>query len=88
MNAPSHDRLIHRLSFRGALVADSAIHVGTGQPGAEEATDMPVARDGRGAPYIPGSSFRGAFRSSLESLLRGLDRAEIRPGCCKSCRQE
>jgi CRISPR-associated protein Csm3 len=76
---PSHDHLSNRFTLRGVLVAESAVHVGSGEAGAAAgATDMPVARDGRGRPYLPGSSFRGAFRASLESLLRGLGRQEIR----------
>ncbi len=79
MSGPSHDRLIHRHAFRATLVTETALHVGTSESGRQmAATDLPVARDGRGAPYIPGSSFRGALRSGLESLLRGLGRPELR----------
>lgn len=79
MNAPSHDRLIHRHALRADLVTETALHIGTSEAGRQmAATDLPVARDGRGAPYIPGSSFRGALRSSLESLLRGVGGEELR----------
>lgn len=74
----AHDRLLRRHTLRAAVVAETALHVGTGEAGATGATEMPVARDGRGRPYIPGSSFRGALRSGLESLLRGLERTEVR----------
>lgn len=76
---PSHDRLHHRYSLRGAVVFDGAVHVGTGEMGGVlSATDMPVARDGQGLPYLPGSSLRGALRAGVESLLRGLSRSELR----------
>ncbi len=69
-----HSRLESRHVLRGELVCDTAVHVGTsGATDVLATTDMPVARDGAGRPYIPGSSFRGSFRSGLESLLRGLD---------------
>jgi CRISPR-associated RAMP protein (TIGR02581 family) len=73
-----HDALVNRYSVTGTLVCTTALHVGTGgsPPTGLEASDLPLARDGRGLPYVPGSSFRGAFRSGLESLLRGLERPD------------
>jgi CRISPR-associated RAMP protein (TIGR02581 family) len=94
MIQPAHDRLLQRYSIRGNLVCDSAVHVGSSGVGAEAlATDMPVARDGRGRPYLPGASLRGALRAGIESLLRGLDRPGHRvcdpfdkqPGAGQSC---
>jgi CRISPR-associated RAMP protein (TIGR02581 family) len=78
MTAPAHDRLLERYSIRGVLVCESAVHVGTGAAGALAPTDMPVARDGHGRPYLPGSSLRGALRAGVEALLRGLDRSGLR----------
>ncbi len=74
MSAPiSHDRLIRRFSLRASLLCESAIHVGSGDSAnALAAADSPIARDGRGRPYIPGSSLRGSLRSGIESLLLGL----------------
>jgi CRISPR-associated RAMP protein (TIGR02581 family) len=70
---PSHHALRHRDRISGALLCKSALHIGAGQA-ADVLTpsDMPLTRDGRGRPYVPGSSFRGVLRSGLESLLRGL----------------
>lgn len=75
MTTPAvHDRLVRRVSVAGELETDGALHIGTGSGGGGvEASDMPVARNGHGRPYVPGSSFRGSLRSGLESLLRGLD---------------
>lgn len=77
---PSHDRLTVRYSLTAELVAESALAVGAGAATSSAATasDLPVARDGAGRPYVPGSSLRGAWRAALESLLRGLDRPEVR----------
>ncbi len=79
MKKHGHSRLENRYALRGEVVCDSAVHVGTGSTSDVQATsDMPVARDGSGHPYIPGSSFRGALRSGLEALLRGLgDHVEV-----------
>lgn len=79
MTAPvAHDRLIHRYSLRGQLVCTSALAIGAGAASAEaSASDLPLARDGAGRPYVPGSSLRGSWRSALESLLRGLDRDDL-----------
>lgn len=78
--AIGHDKLVNRYRLSGTLVCQTALHVGSGsapQTGVQ-ASDLPVALDGRGLPYVPGSSFRGAFRSALEALLRGLDRPGLR----------
>jgi CRISPR-associated RAMP protein (TIGR02581 family) len=52
-------------------VADSALHVGTGRISTVAGTELPVIRDTVGRPFIPGSSFKGALRSHLETLVRG-----------------
>jgi len=75
MSAPiPHDRLLRRFSLSAHLVAESALHVGSGETAnALSAADSPIARDGRGRPYVPGSSLRGALRAKIEALLLGLD---------------
>lgn len=69
-----HSRLVERFSLEADLVCKTAIHVGAGKASTDvrAASDLPVVRDGAGSPYIPGSSFRGALRAGLESLLRGV----------------
>lgn len=68
-----HSRLLHRHCLRARMVCENPVHVGTGSTTDVQATsDMAVARDGQGRPYVPGSSFRGALRSGLEALLLGL----------------
>ena len=84
-----HSRLVSRHSLRGVLICETAIHVGTGdRTDILAASDMPVARDGTGRPYIPGSSFRGGLRAGLESLLRGLENSETKKRVCDPLRQE
>jgi CRISPR-associated protein Csm3 len=79
MSAPiPHDRLLRRFSLSAHLVSESALHVGSGETAnALSASDSPIARDGRGRPYLPGSSLRGALRAKLESLLLGLGRLRV-----------
>ncbi len=56
-----------RLLVAGTLVADTPWHVG----GAEEdvATDLPLARNGRGRYYLPGTSMAGVVRAWLEDAF-------------------
>jgi len=65
------DTLQSRLTVEGCLVADSALRVGIGRVSAITGAELPVIRDARGRPFIPGSSFKGALRSYLEALARG-----------------
>jgi CRISPR-associated RAMP protein (TIGR02581 family) len=84
----SHAALHERVSLRASLVAQSALHVGGGAGGGGiEPSDLPIARDGAGRPYIPGSSLRGSLRSSLEALLRGVVGHHLRV-CDPFCRDE
>jgi CRISPR-associated RAMP protein (TIGR02581 family) len=65
------DTFQSRLTVAGYLVADSALRVGTGRVSAVAGTELPIIRDARGRPFIPGSSFKGALRGHLEALIRG-----------------
>ncbi len=54
-------RLLHgRLVVSGTLRAERALHVGGGEEGTD--TDLPLARDGRGDLYVPGTSLAGVLR--------------------------
>lgn len=66
------DTFQSRLTVEGYLVTESALRVGTGRVSALTGSELPVIRDARGHPFIPGSSFKGALRSYLESLVRGM----------------
>jgi CRISPR-associated RAMP protein (TIGR02581 family) len=62
-----------RLRVGGALRAETALRIGSGGGGGPTEHDLPVLKDAYGRPCIPGSSFKGAYRSHLEKLLRGMD---------------
>ncbi len=59
-----------RLHFKGQIVFTSAMRIGTEKSSAVDAPNTPVLRDITGLPYIPGSSFKGALRSYVESVAR------------------
>ncbi len=62
-----------RLRVGGMLRAETALRIGSGGGGGPTEHDLPVLKDVYGRPYIPGSSFKGAYRAHLEKLLRGMD---------------
>jgi CRISPR-associated RAMP protein (TIGR02581 family) len=66
------DTIKHRLRFSGQLVVLTGLRIGAGRDTDVAGHDLPVMRDGNGRPFIPGASFKGVLRSSLEALLRGL----------------
>lgn len=61
-----------RLRIPGVLYLDTALRIGTGRSGST-GVELPVVKDVVGRPYIPGSSFKGAYRAHLEALLRAFD---------------
>lgn len=56
-------RLHARLRLTGTLVAEAPLHVGG--EGVDPDSDMPLARDGQGRLYLPGTSLTGAIRAAL-----------------------
>lgn len=72
-----------RYLISGNLVLDTPMHIGKGASLEPIGTDLPVVRDHRGLPFIPGSSIKGVVRSTLERLVRSLTFAEERKiRCC------
>jgi len=69
-----------RLVLSGDLFAQTALRVGAGRATEPGGSDLPVLRDTHGRPYIPGSSFKGALRSYVESMARAV--AGQRWGAC------
>jgi len=63
-----------RLRVIGTLHLETAMRIGAGGGGGATEQDLPVIKDLAGKPYIPGSSFKGAYRAHLEALLRGIDK--------------
>lgn len=57
-----------RYVFTGRLVTITALHIGGGGRATLSPTDSPVILGADRKPMIPGSSFKGAFRSTVEKL--------------------
>lgn len=70
----SRARLQTRHQVQGALVFDTALHLGGGRIPAK-GTDSPIVRDGFSRPYIPGSSIKGAVRAAVERIVPNLNLA-------------
>lgn len=62
-----------RLELVGTLTTVTALRIGAGRSTQPIGSDLPVIKDALNRPLIPGSSFKGALRSRLESFLRGID---------------
>lgn len=72
--------LRNRYVFEGELAMLTAFHIGTGTGRmTASSSDSPVVLTPEGVPFIPGSSFKGVLRSTVEKLLPGL------PGKWFSC---
>lgn len=71
--AQSHPRyeLRNRFVFTGTLVMQTALHIGGGKA-TLSSSDSPVVLTPDQQPYIPGSSFKGALRSTVEKLAAAL----------------
>jgi CRISPR-associated RAMP protein (TIGR02581 family) len=66
------DTFKNRLELSGTLTTITALRISLGRSSEPIASDLPVIKDALGNPLIPGSSFKGAMRSRLESFLRGI----------------
>lgn len=60
-----------RYLFQGKLVLGTALHLGGGRL-AFVSTDAPLVRTPDGYPFIPGSSLKGVFRSTVEKIAGAL----------------
>jgi len=56
-----------RYLFTGTLALETGLHIGSGWV-VGSPSDTPVIRTPDGRPFVPGSSFKGAFRSTVEKL--------------------
>lgn len=66
------DTFKNRLEIEGKLETVTALRIGAARSTEPIGSDLPVIKDVLGQPLIPGSSFKGALRSRLESFLRGI----------------
>ncbi|MBD2194839.1 MULTISPECIES: type III CRISPR-associated RAMP protein Csx7 [Calothrix] len=67
------DTFKNRLEITGKLKTITALRISAGRSSEPIGSDLPVIKDSLGNPLIPGSSFKGAMRSRLESFLRGIN---------------
>jgi CRISPR-associated RAMP protein (TIGR02581 family) len=70
--------LQNRYRFRGTLEMQTALHIGGGRV-TRSNSDSPVVLTPEGAPFIPGSSFKGALRSTVEKFV------PLLPGNLSTC---
>lgn len=63
------DKLNNRYIFTGTITLSAAMHIGSGE--GDELSDSTFVKS-NGYPYIPGSSLRGAFRSTVERIVASL----------------
>jgi CRISPR-associated RAMP protein (TIGR02581 family) len=70
--------LRNRYVFKGKLVMQTAFHIGGGRVTLSN-SDSPVVLTPEEHPFIPGSSFKGALRSTVEKIASSL------PGNWYSC---
>ena len=61
-----------RYRISGDLVLVTALHLGGGRNPAK-GTDSPIMRDGFARPFIPGSSLKGALRTTVERIVPNLN---------------
>jgi CRISPR-associated protein Csm3 len=66
------ESLQSKVVIRGRLRVETGLRIGTGRAAPAGGSDLPVMRDARGMPFIPGSSLKGVVRAWAESLLRGM----------------
>lgn len=60
--------LRNRYVFEGKFVMDTALHIGGGKD-TLSSSDSPVVLTPDQKPFIPGSSFKGALRSTVEKIV-------------------
>lgn len=68
--------LERRIRMQGVLTTRTALHIGSGTPTWETASDLPVLRDALDRPFIPGSTLKGVIRSTIEAILRASERRD------------
>ncbi len=68
------ERFESRTIVNATLKMHTALSVGSRSSLEPTGTDLPVMKDPKGVPFIPGSSIKGVIRSQMERVLRSLDR--------------
>ena len=73
MSANDFDRFRGRLEVYGRLTTVTPLRIATGDNDDLTGPDITVVKDALGRPFVPGSSFKGVLRASVEGLLRAID---------------
>ena len=79
--------LRNRYLFKGHLVMETALHIGGGKATLSN-SDSPVVLTPEEVPFIPGSSFKGALRSTVEKLVPSLPSAAGLSACGLPTKEE
>jgi CRISPR/Cas system CSM-associated protein Csm3 (group 7 of RAMP superfamily) len=66
------EALNHRVKLHGVVETVTPLHIGLGRSQGVTGSDLPVLLDILDQPVIPGSSLKGALRTQVEALIRGL----------------
>ncbi len=69
-------QLKNRYIFTGRLEMETAFHIGGGLLSLHS-SDSPVVLTPEGRPFIPGSSFKGSLRSTVEKIVPALGNANL-----------
>ncbi len=78
-----------RLVIHGVITPRTGLRVSAGRDtDTQSSADLPVVKLADGSPYIPGSSFKGAWRAFTEALLRGIARPGQNLACVSVPRDE
>lgn len=65
----------NRLTLRATMTLKTGLRVASGAGDSVVGADIPIVRDALGRPFIPGSSFKGALRATVERLARTINPA-------------
>jgi len=76
------ERFESRTIVDAILQMHTALSVGSRSSLEPTGTDLPVMKDPRGMPFIPGSSIKGVIRTQLERVLRSLDSKSTQLWAC------
>lgn len=76
------ERFESRTLISATLEMQTALSVGSRASLEPTGTDLPVIKDQKGVPFVPGSSIKGVVRSEMERVLRSLDRESTKLWAC------
>lgn len=71
----------NRLTLKALLTLETGLRIGSGAADSVVGADIPVVCDALGRPYIPGSSFKGALRVTIERVARTINRPPVLWSC-------